>query len=103
MERIITDVKVYANCLIDEMIRIKDRHRDVLTGTEIDSINGYREPCEPQCKGVEEAMKEKYLVATGSITGSFITVERYTVPVYPDYDGGFWYRNEDGEIVRVED
>lgn len=39
MERIIHDVHVYANILVDELIAIKDRHRDTLTMTEIESIN----------------------------------------------------------------
>ena len=39
MERIIKDVHVYANVLIDELIAIKDMHRDVLTRTEVESIN----------------------------------------------------------------
>ena len=39
MQRVISDIGVYANCLIDELIGIKDRHRDILSGTEIDSIN----------------------------------------------------------------
>lgn len=39
MQRVISDIGVYANCLIDELIRIKDRHRDILNSTEIDTIN----------------------------------------------------------------
>ena len=39
MERIITDVQVYANMLIDELNRIKDHHRDILNSSEIDTIN----------------------------------------------------------------
>ena len=48
-------------------------------------------------------MKEKYLVSTGSITGSYITVERFKFPVYPDNNGNFWYYDEDGNVVIVED
>lgn len=32
-------VRIKANMLIDQMIRIKDNHRDILTMTEIDAIN----------------------------------------------------------------
>lgn len=32
-------VRIKANTLIDQMIRIKDNHRDILTMTEIDAIN----------------------------------------------------------------
>ena len=39
MERVIHDVHVYANVLVDELIAIKDRHRDVLNRTEVESIN----------------------------------------------------------------
>lgn len=39
MERIINDIQVYANTVIDSLIRVKDYHRDVLNSTEIDAIN----------------------------------------------------------------
>ena len=48
-------------------------------------------------------MKTKYNVATGSITGSFITVERWTVPVYPDGDGNLWYYDPETDSVRWTD
>ena len=32
-------LRVKANTLIDQMIHIKDRHRDILNATEIDAIN----------------------------------------------------------------
>ena len=32
-------IRVKANTLIDQMIHIKDRHRDILNSTEIDAIN----------------------------------------------------------------
>lgn len=35
----IADVGVIANVIIDELIAIKDSHRDVLTRSEIDTIN----------------------------------------------------------------
>lgn len=33
------DLSVYAAYLIDKMCRIKDRHRDILTFDEVDTIN----------------------------------------------------------------
>ena len=42
MERVIADIQVYGNALIDEMCLIKDRHRDVLSRTEINSIKLHR-------------------------------------------------------------
>lgn len=39
MEMIRNDKRVIGNMIIDELISIKDRHRDVLTMTEVDSIN----------------------------------------------------------------
>jgi hypothetical protein len=35
----IADVGVIANVIIDELIAIKDSHRDVLTSSEIDTLN----------------------------------------------------------------
>lgn len=32
-------VRVKANTLIDQMIQIKDKHRDILNMTEVDAIN----------------------------------------------------------------
>lgn len=32
MEKTMIDVAVYANMMIDQLIGIKDRHRDVLSG-----------------------------------------------------------------------
>ena len=45
----------------------------------------------------------EYNVATGSITGPFIKVKRFTVPVYPDNDGNLWYRDARGNVVYVRD
>lgn len=39
MEKIINNLNTYANTLIDELIKVKDHHRDVLSKSEIDSIN----------------------------------------------------------------
>lgn len=39
MERVVIDVRVYASTLVDQLIRIKDRHRDVLSCSEVDVIN----------------------------------------------------------------
>ena len=39
MERAVIDVTVYANTIIDGLIAIKDLHRDVLTRSEVDTIN----------------------------------------------------------------
>lgn len=33
------DIRTYANTLIDQLIRIKDNHRDVLTFDEIEHLN----------------------------------------------------------------
>lgn len=51
MKRVIADIQVYGNALIDEMCLIKDRHRDVLSRTEIDSINDI-------CNLVQHNLKE---------------------------------------------
>ena len=48
-------------------------------------------------------LKTKYKVATGSITGTFITVERWAITVYPDNDGQFWYWDKNGKVVIVEE
>lgn len=48
-------------------------------------------------------MKTKYNVATGSMTGTFITVERWTVPVYPTNDGELYYIDDNGKMVIVEE
>ena len=48
-------------------------------------------------------IKAEYKVATGSITESFITVERWLIPVYPTNNGDLWYYSEDGNVVIVED
>lgn len=48
--------------------------------------------------------RTKYKVATGSITESFIVVERWTIPVYPTNDGELWfYDPETGEVIILED
>ena len=39
MSRVITDLEVYASTLVDELIAIKDHHKDVLNRSEVDSIN----------------------------------------------------------------
>lgn len=39
MEKAMIDVAVYANMIIDQLIAIKDRHRDVLNSTEVDTLN----------------------------------------------------------------
>ena len=39
MERIICDVEVYANELVERLIRLKDANRGTLTRNEIDTIN----------------------------------------------------------------
>ena len=39
MEGAVIDVTVYANTLIDQLIRIKDNHRDILNRTEVNVIN----------------------------------------------------------------
>ena len=33
------NISVYANTIIDGLIAIKDRHRDVLTSSEVDTLN----------------------------------------------------------------
>lgn len=46
----------------------------------------------------------KYLLATGSITGTFIEVPYSDIPypLYPDNDGNLWYRiPEENRIVFV--
>lgn len=50
-------------------------------------------------------MKTKYKVATGSITGTYITVEHtvYPAPVYPDNDGNLWYYDDKCREVIVRD
>lgn len=46
----------------------------------------------------------EYKVFTGSITGSYYTVLRWTIPVWPDNNGNLWYYDpETGEQVIVED
>ena len=39
MREAINDKRVIGNMIIDTLIRIKDRHRDVLTRTEVDDLN----------------------------------------------------------------
>ena len=39
MERAVIDVTVYANTIIDGLIAIKDFHRDVLTRSEVETLN----------------------------------------------------------------
>ena len=46
----------------------------------------------------------EYLLATGSITGTFIVVKHFNYPLYPDNDGNLWYRiPEENKIVFVRD
>ena len=51
MERAVIDVTVYTNTLIDQLIRIKDNHRDILTRTEVDALNA-------ACNIIEHNIKE---------------------------------------------
>lgn len=39
MERAVIDVAVYAHMVVDQLIRIKDNHRDILNNTEVDTLN----------------------------------------------------------------
>lgn len=39
MDRIICDVQVYANELVERLIRLKDSNKGTLTRNEIDTIN----------------------------------------------------------------
>lgn len=39
MEIKVNDIAVYANTIIDGLIAIKDLHRDVLTRSEVDTLN----------------------------------------------------------------
>jgi len=39
MERIVIDVKAYANELVERLIRLKDSNKSTLTRNEIDTIN----------------------------------------------------------------
>lgn len=49
------DIKAYANTLIDQLISIKDNHRDVLTFEEIDYIN---DACNLISKNIERLEEE---------------------------------------------
>ena len=45
-----------------------------------------------------------YKCATGSITGTYYLVWRWTVPVYPTNNGALWcYDPDTGEQVIIED
>ena len=48
-------------------------------------------------------IKAEYKVATGSITGTFYTVERWLIPVWPDNNGNLWFYGSNGEVVIIED
>lgn len=53
-------------------------------------------------------MKDKYgtyyQYATGSITGFYLTVWRWTTPVYPTNNGDLWlYDPDTGDVVILED
>ena len=47
-------------------------------------------------------IKTEYHGATGSMTGTFITVERWTVPVYPTNDGELYYVEDDKTVIVEE-
>lgn len=49
------DLKLYANSLIDQLIRIKDTHRDVLYADEIKSINNI---CNLVSHNIQELKRE---------------------------------------------
>lgn len=51
MEMIRNDKRVIGNIIIDNLISIKDSHRDVLTSTEIDSLND-------ACNFIEDVIRE---------------------------------------------
>lgn len=48
-------------------------------------------------------MKTIYNVSTGSVTGSYLPVERWVISVWPDNDGNLWYYDENGRTVILED
>lgn len=39
MDRVIYDVRVYANDVVERLISLKDRNRDKLSRSDIDTIN----------------------------------------------------------------
>lgn len=39
MERMIHDVKVYAATVVEDMVKIAEKHNDVLTPTEVETIH----------------------------------------------------------------